>query len=166
VEVQVKKPVPSILVLSLLALFVTLVLAETLIVKVQTTSLRKTPKFYGPVIQALQAGEKIEKITSQPDGWIQVKTSGGAVGWIHSSAVAVQKFDLMAMDKGLKTQASASEVALAGKGFNKQIEENYRAQHRDISFAEVDKMLLIKIAAAQLEEFMKQGRLGDWRGAK
>jgi hypothetical protein len=165
-EVQVKRPGPSLLVLSLLGLFVTLVLAETLVVKVQTTNLRKSPKFYGAVIQALQAGDKVEKITGQPDGWIQVKTSGGAVGWVHSSAVAVQKFDLLAMDKGLKTQASASEVALAGKGFNKQVEQNYRAQHRDISFAEVDRMLLIKIAAAQLEEFMKQGRLGDWRGAK
>jgi uncharacterized protein YgiM (DUF1202 family) len=165
-EVQVKKPVPSLLVLSLLALFVTLVLAETLVVKVQTTNLRKSPKFYGAVIQALQAGDKVEKIAGQPDGWIQVKTSGGTVGWVHSSAVAVQKFNLLAMDKGLKTQASASEVALAGKGFNKQVEQSYRAQHKDVSFAEVDRMLLLKIAAAQLEEFMKQGRLGEWRGAK
>src|SRR5512136_1977006 len=107
-----KRRVPLIAGLSLLALFVTLLLAETLVVKVQTTSLRKTPKFYGAVVQALQAGDKLEKVASQPDGWLQVKTSGGAVGWIHSSAVAVQKFNLMTAGGTMKTQASASEVAL------------------------------------------------------
>ena len=160
-----KRRIPLNLAASLLALFVTLVLAETLIVKVQSTNLRKTPKFYGAVILALRSGDKLEKATSQPDGWLQGKTAGGAVGWIHSSAVAVQKFNLLAMG-GLKTQASASEVALAGKGFNKQVEESYRAKHREANFAEVDRMLLLKVAATQLEEFLKQGRLGDWRGGK
>jgi hypothetical protein len=164
--VKVKKPVPSTVVLSLFVLFVSLLVAETLIIKVQTTNLRKNPKFYAPVIQALKAGEKIEKISSQPDGWIQVKTSGGSVGWIHSSAVAVQKFDLLAMDKSMKTQASASEVALAGKGFNKQVEESYRAKHADVSFVWVDRMLLIKISASRVEEFMRNGKLGEWGGGR
>lgn len=161
-----KRCVPLTAALSLLALFVTLVLAETLIVKVQSTNLRKTPKFYGAVILALRSGDKVEKVTAQPDGWIKVRTTGGAVGWIHSSAVTVQKFRLTAMNSGLKTQTSASEVALAGKGFNKQVEENYRAKHREVSFAEVDALLRLKVAAAALEEFMKQGRLGDWRGGR
>jgi hypothetical protein len=164
--VKVRKPIPSILALSLLVLFVSLVLAETLIVKVQTTNLRKTPKFYGPIIQPLPAGEKIEKVSSQPDGWIQVRTSGGVVGWIHSSAVEVQKFGLLAMNKGLKTQASVSEVSLAAKGFNKQIEESYRSRHKEADFAGVERMLQIKVPPAQVEEFMKQGKLGEWRGAR
>lgn len=161
-----KKPVPSTVVLSLFIVFVSLLVAETLIIKVQTTNLRKSPKFYAPVVQTLKAGEKIEKISSQPDGWIQVKTSGGTVGWIHSSAVTVQKFDLLAMDKSMKTQASASEVALAGKGFNKQVEESYRAKHADVSFVWVDRMLLIKIAASRVEEFMRNGKLGEWGGGR
>ncbi len=161
-----KKPVPSTVALSLFIFFVSLLVAETLIIKVQTTNLRKNPKFYAPVVQALKAGEKIEKISSQPDGWIQVKTSGGTVGWIHSSAVAVQKFDLLAMDKSMKTQASASEVALAGKGFNKQVEESYRAKHADVSFAWVDRMLQIKIPASRVEEFLRNGKLGEWGGGR
>ena len=161
-----KKPVPSTVALSFFIFFVSLLVAETLVIKVQTTNLRKSPKFYAPVVQALKAGEKIEKISSQPDGWIQVKTSSGTVGWIHSSAVTVQKFDLLAMDKSMKTQASASEVALAGKGFNKQVEESYRAKHADVSFVWVDRMLLIKIAASRVEEFMRNGKLGEWGGGR
>jgi hypothetical protein len=142
-----------------------LLAAETLIVKVQSTSLRANPKFYATALLTLGAGERIEKISGQ-EGWLQVRTSKGAVGWIHSSAVQVQKFDLMAMDKGLKTQASASEVALAGKGFNKQVEESYRAKHGEVSFVWVDKMLLVKIPASQVEEFMRRGKLGEFRGAR
>jgi len=163
----VKRPIPSFLFfIGLAAVCVCLLLAETLIVKVQSTNLRSGPKFYASVIQALKAGDKLEKLSAQPDGWLQVRTAGGAVGWIHTSAVQVQKFDLLAMDKGLKTQATASEVALAGKGFNKQVEESYRAKHAGVSFVWVDKMLLIKIPAAQVEEFIKKGKLGEWRGAK
>ena len=43
----------------------------------------------------------------------------------------------------MKTQASASEVALAGKGFNKQVEDSYKAKHADANFAAVDRMLKI-----------------------
>jgi len=161
----VKKPVFPLVVLSLIILFVGLLVAETLIVKVQSTNLRKNPKFYAPVLQALPAGEKVEKVSSQ-EGWVQVRTSGGAVGWIHSSAVEVQKFSLLALDKSMKTQASASEVALAGKGFNKQVEESYKAKHGELSFAWVDRMLQIKIPAAQVEEFMKKGKLGEFGGGR
>jgi SH3-like domain-containing protein len=159
------KRIPLTLIVCLLIVIVSLLLAETLTVKVQSTSLRGTPKFYAPAMQPLNAGAKLEKIATQ-DGWIQVRTSGGAVGWVHSSAVEVPKFDLMASDRGLKTQASASEVALAGKGFNKQVEESYRAKHKELSYTWVDRMLQIKIAAAKVEEFMKKGKLGEFGGGR
>jgi uncharacterized protein YgiM (DUF1202 family) len=161
----VKRPIPLILIGALFVLIVTLLVAETLTVKVQSTGLRSSPKFYAPTVQSLHAGDKLEKISTQ-DGWIQVKTSGGAVGWVHSSAVAVPKFNLMASDQGLKTQASADEIALAGKGFNKQVEENYRAKHGELSFVWVDKMLQIKIPASKVEEFLKAGRLAGLGGGR
>jgi hypothetical protein len=164
-EVKVKRPISSALVISLFGLVLCLLAAETLVVKVQSTNLRKSPKFYAPSLLTLRAGDKIEQIASQ-EGWLQVRTSGGATGWVHSSAVVVQKFDLLAMDKSMKTQATASEVALAGKGFNKQVEESYRAKHGDVSFVWVDRMLQVKIPPAQVEEFMRQGKLGEFRGTK
>lgn len=154
-----KKPIPLTVIGTLLFLIVILLVAETLVVKVQSTSLRSSPKFYASAIQALRAGDKVEKISTQ-DGWIQVKTASGAVGWVHSSALLVPKFNLVASRQGLQTQASSGEIALAGKGFNKQVEESYRAKHKGLSFAWVDRMLQIRISAAQVEEFLKKGRLG------
>lgn len=162
-----RKPTPFLWIIAALGAGVVLLFAaETLLVKVQSTALRSEPKFYASVVQTLKAGDQLEKLSAQPDGWLKVKTPSGTVGWVHTSAVQVRKFDLLAMDKSLKTQTSASEVALAGKGFNKQVEESYRAKHADVSFVWVDKMLAIKIPVAQVQDFLKQGKLGEWRGAQ
>jgi len=146
-------------------LLLTLLFAETFIVKIQTTNLRKEPKFYAQTLAILKAGEKVEKLSIQ-EGWLQVKNSKGLVGWIHSSSAEPKKFSLLALDKSLKTKASASEVALAGKGFNKQVEESYRARNPGISFAQVDRMLKIRISPLKIRAFLKQGKLGEFRAAE
>ncbi len=146
-------------------IFVVILLAETFVVKVQTTNLRKEPKFYSSSIASLKAGEVLEKISEQ-EGWIRVRTSAGLEGWVHSSALQQRKFTLLAMDKSLKTQASAEEVALAGKGFNKQVEEEYRSRHGEISFAWVEKMLQMKVTPEEIQEFLKRGRLAEFGGEK
>ncbi|HUU51607.1 MAG TPA: SH3 domain-containing protein [Candidatus Heimdallarchaeota archaeon] len=142
---------------------VTVLIAETLMVKVQTTHLRKEPKFYASTIAMLKAGEVVEKISAS-NGWYQVRTTTGIVGWLHSSAVQTGKFDLAAMDKPLTTKATADEIALAGKGFNKKVEENYKSKHSEANFAGVDRMLKIKVSQSQLLKFLKDGKLGIYGG--
>lgn len=160
-----KKPKPTAAIILILSVFVVCLAAETLLVKVQATQLRKGPQFFSQTLAALKAGDRLEKV-SESAGWIQVKTSTGVLGWIHSSAVEATKFNLLAMDKSMKTQATASEVALAGKGFNKQVEADYRAKHGDVNFAFVDQMLQLKIPPAQIEDFLKKGKLGEFRGVQ
>ncbi len=160
-----KKPRPTVFVLAIMTLTLAFAAAETLVVKVQTTKLRNGPRYFAQAFLTLSAGAKLEKV-SESEGWIQVKTSSGLVGWIHSSAVEATKFNLLAMNKDMKTQASASEVALAGKGFNKQVEDSYRAKHGEVSFAGVDAMLQIEISLTQVEDFLRKGKLGEFRGAK
>ena len=72
----------------------------------------------------------------------------------------------MASAGGTKTQATASEAALAGKGFNKQVEDSYRAKHAEANFAGVDRMLQVKVSPAQVEDFLKQGKLGGQGGGR
>jgi SH3-like domain-containing protein len=165
VEVKMKKPLPLVFAGMLLVAVTALPLADTMIVKVRTTYLRKNPQFYAQNVLILSAGERLEKVSEQ-DGWVQVKTANGVVGWVHSSAVEVKKFNILALDKNMKTQASSSEVSLAGKGFNKQVEESYKAKHGEANFAEVDKMLLIKVDPVKVQAFLQAGKLGEYRGAK
>ena len=95
-----KKKTWTLLLCSLLIVFVMILLAETLVVKVKTTNLRKEPAFYAATIAALKAGDTVEKVAEQA-GWYQVKTATGVQGWVHSSAVSSKSFDLMALLRGL-----------------------------------------------------------------
>lgn len=155
----------KLLFFGLVIAFVAVLLADTLIVKVQTTYVRKEPKFYSSPVATISAGESVTQLSSQA-GWFRVRTSKGIEGWIHSQAVATGKFAVAAMDKSLKTSATADEVALAGKGFNKQVEDEYRSRNKGISFGEVDRMLRIKVTPDELRRFLMDGKLAEFGGAR
>ncbi|OGD11351.1 MAG: hypothetical protein A2Y86_05070 [Candidatus Aminicenantes bacterium RBG_13_62_12] len=146
-------------------LLATLFGAETFVVKVRSTTVRSGPKFFASTVMNLKAGDGLLLLKREAD-WLQVKTSNGQVGWIHSSAVEPRKIDILAWGKSTKNQATATEVAMAAKGFNKQVEDSYKARNKNISFVWVDKMALLTVSRAQLEAFLKQGRLGEFRGSK
>ena len=158
------KRFPTLMLAAVVAAATVLLAADTVRVKVQQTSLRQTPKFYAPVVLNLSVGAELQKLAEQ-EGWLQVRAASGQTGWVHSSAVETKKFSLLAAG-GAKTQATAGEVALAAKGFNKQIEESYRAKHKEVDFAAVESMLKLKAAPAEVEAFLKQGKLGSLGGAK
>ena len=99
-----------LLLLALFVVFVAIVLAETLVVKVKTTNLRKEPVFYASTVAVLKAGESVEKLSSQ-GGWYKVRTPQGKEGWLHSSSVQKKKFSLSAIDKSVKTGASAESLS-------------------------------------------------------
>ncbi|MDP2913889.1 MAG: SH3 domain-containing protein [Candidatus Aminicenantes bacterium] len=160
-----KKPRSLVILLTALLVALAIAAADIVVVKIQATQLRKNPQFFAPAVVALKAGDKLEKV-SEANGWVQVKTSAGLVGWVHSSAIETPKFALTAANKDMKTQATATEVALAAKGFNKQVEDSYRAKHSEANFAAVDAMFLVKVSLAQIADFLKKGRLGDFQGVK
>jgi uncharacterized protein YgiM (DUF1202 family) len=153
----------AILIVVLVAVGLAIAAAEGLVVKVQTTQLRRTPQFFGPSLAALKAGDRLEKV-SEANGWIQVKTAAGVIGWIHSSAVIASTVALTSTGQNLRTQATANEVALAGKGFNKQVEDSYKSKHGEVSFVWVDRMVQVRIGLAQLQDFLTQGRLAGQTG--
>jgi uncharacterized protein YgiM (DUF1202 family) len=144
---------------------VALLLAETLVVKVQSTYVRKEPKFYSSPTATLTAGESVTQLSSQA-GWFKVRTSQGVEGWIHSSAVQTGKLKVASMDRSMQTAATADEVALAGKGFNRQVEDEYKSRNKGLNFAEVDRMLKIKVSPDELRRFLMDGKLAEFGGAR
>lgn len=139
--------------------------ADTVVVKVQSSAIRQAPQFFAPVVAAVKAGDKLAKL-AEANGWLQVRSAVGASGWIHAGAVAASRLTLASSGSAMKTQASASEVALAGKGFNKQIEDSYRAKNPSLAFAAVDRLLQVKASPAQLQDFLKRGLLPPYGGAR
>lgn len=138
---------------------------EFLVVKVQTTALRAEPRFFAQVKSMLKFGDQLEKLDFK-EGWFQVRTLNAVSGWVHSSAVQPRPSRLAALAQGPQTQATASEVALASKGFNRQVEASYRQRHPEIDYTWVDRMLGFKTGQQAIEKFLREGHLGEWKGAK
>jgi hypothetical protein len=137
--------------------------AETLKVTVKTTKLRTSPKFYAPAVATLQFGDAIQKLDQQGD-WIQGMTTAGLQGWVHGSAVEEPTFSLTAR-RTSGTGTSADEVALAGKGFNEQVEEEYR-KTSNLDYTWVDRMAQMMISESEMEQFLREGKLGEFGGGR
>ena len=65
----------------------------------------------------------------------------------------------MSAGGNVKEAASASELQLAGKGFNPEVEKEFKNRNKDISFHWVDKMEQIKISEAEKLKFAREGDL-------
>jgi|Deesub1362B_J571_1020462.scaffolds.fasta_scaffold00042_97 SH3-like domain-containing protein len=150
-----------VIAVGLLVGLITFLLAETLLIKVQTTSLRQRPEFYAPILATLNYGDKVEKLTEE-GGWVKVRTGDGLIGWLHSSAVETKKIRLLAMNQTLKTEATSQEVALASKGFTKDLEKAFRQKNKGLNYAQMEKMLRIKVSRSELKRFLREGKLGEW----
>lgn len=159
------KPARSTAIVAAVLVVFVYLLAETVMVQIKTTSVRKDPKFTSSTLATVKAGEALEKLQTQ-SGWVQVRTKAGVVGWVHSSAVTAKKLKMTASDGSLQTQASAGEVALAAKGFNKQVEDKYRSANPTLDFAAVDALERLRPTAAEIEAFLRAGRLGEFGGAQ
>jgi hypothetical protein len=156
-----KRFLPAVLLVVLIA--AGMIAAETLTVTVKTTKLRKSPKFYGSAVTTLNYGDSIQKLDQQGD-WIKGMTTAGLQGWVHGSAVKEPSFSLTAR----RTQGAgttADEVALAGKGFNEQVEKEYQ-KTANLDYTWVDRMGRISVSDEEMERFFKEGKLGEYGGGR
>ena len=132
-------------------------------VQVRKADLRDTPSFLGRIVTSLAYGDKVT-IQAENGAWVQV-SAGGQSGWLHTSALTTKNI-VMKSGAGAQTGASSGEMALAGKGFNSDVEAQFKANHKEIDFTWVDKMEKIKVAPSDLREFAKDGKLQAQGGAK
>jgi hypothetical protein len=130
---------------------------EVMSVQVKEAELRASPSFLGKIVGRLNYGDQVS--VNQTQGpW---KSVGGplANGWIHTSALTTKTIVLKAGDKNAELAASSNEVALAGKGFNKQVEVEFRSRNPKMNFAWVDRMEAITVSQKEMAQFVQQGDL-------
>jgi beta-barrel assembly-enhancing protease len=130
--------------------------AETLCVKVREAKLRAQPEFWAAASAGLKYGDRLTELGEHGE-WYKVKTSGGLEGYIHSSAVTDREVVLSGRRAGA-ADVDQGDVVMAGKGFSPEIERQYSAANRNLSYAEVDGMERIKVSDAELTGFIRQGQ--------
>ncbi len=133
--------------------------AQLMSVQVRTGQLRAKPGFLSKVVGELEYGDRVD-LTGEKGDWRQVKSVGdGRSGWMHFSALSEKEIVLKPTNKDVQAAADSDELALAGKGFNKQVEDRYRKQTR-LDYSRVDKMEKIVVPQKYIREFIRVGRLG------
>jgi SH3-like domain-containing protein len=126
-------------------------------VTVRETQARATPSFLGGVLAVLAYGDRVEILEEQRD-WFRVALPGGKQGWVHRSALTEKRVVLQAGSETAETGASGSEVALAGKGFNKEVEAQYKAENQ-LDYTWVDRMEGFEVPPEQVAAFVEAGGL-------
>jgi uncharacterized protein YgiM (DUF1202 family) len=120
--------------------------------------IRDKPSFLGKILEKVPYGTKVTVIEKQKI-WVKVsRPSGKGEGWMSLSALKEGSIDLKTGDSNVATTASSGEVSAAGKGFTKEIEDQYK-KDKNLDYAPVDAMEKYVVTPEQAAKFMKDGGL-------
>jgi len=123
-------------------------------VAVQTVVIKDSAGFFAKDLGSLSLGDAVTVILDNGK-WSQVQ-AGNIAGWVASSSLSARR--VIASNAAV----TASEVAMAGKGFSPDMELEYKKNGLDYSM--VDSMERITVPANDLLGFITEGRLS--RGDK
>jgi hypothetical protein len=129
--------------------------AQAMSVTVKETPVRATPSFLGKVAGTLAYGDQVQVLETKT-GWARV--AGKPAGWVNLSALTEKKIVLKSGASNVEQSASSGEVALAGKGFNADVEAEYR-QDSKLDYAWVDRMEKAVVTPEELSAFIARGGL-------
>jgi hypothetical protein len=126
----------------------------TLYVAVKTVTLKSSTGFfssnkgtlnYGDVVTVLQVSGKFVEVRSAVDSSL--------TGWTASANMSAKQ-----IVSGNTSSVSARETALAGKGFNQEVEDVYKTKGK-LNYADVDRVEAVTIREADLLRFLEDGHL-------
>lgn len=135
-------------------------------VQFKTADIREKASPFGAIAGSLAYGDRV-LVLEQAGPWCRVKkaVAGDAAGWVHISALT-EKHILLKAGADASTKASSDEVAIAGKGFNPQVESQYKAANSKLDYATIDRMEKIKIPLPDIKAFVEDGSMAAKGGVK
>ncbi|MGH7207336.1 MAG: SH3 domain-containing protein [Nitrospiraceae bacterium] len=143
-------------------------LAETVFVQAKTAKLRAGKTSLDRVVADLKFGEALE-VLKKEGNWLEVSTAAGVKGWIFANKTTTTKPSggddaLAKLGKSFRrTEASDVTASAGARGLDKASETyankaGITQQHRDA----VDRMTAYQIADPEVEDFLKEGGLGEY----
>ena len=128
-------------------------------IQVKKGVVRTQPSFLGKIVSQLPYGDQVSVQDAKGAWYLIAKPEKRANGWIHSSALSQKKIVLKPGASDVEQAASSDEITLAGKGFNKQVENDFKSRNPQTDFKWVDKMEKVVISQNQILAFIKEGQL-------
>ena len=150
------KRIISSLLLIALCISLSAEVGEKKYVAVEKSYLKSSTWFFARKIEVVTYGQSVE-IISEKGNWVKVKMldDSSVTGWISEKSLTSKKI-VLRNDTRLST--STEELALAGKGFTKEIENIYKEEF-NIDFSLVDNMENSSIQEEDLLDFIEEGSL-------
>jgi Bacterial SH3 domain len=128
-------------------------------IQVKKGEIRSTPSFLGVVVARVSYGDRVW-VREEKGPWVKISLPGhNNEGWIHHSALTEKKIVFNAGAANVQTSASSNELALAGKGFNEQVENEFKEQNPKINYAWVNRMEKFVVSEKEIKQFLKDGKL-------
>jgi uncharacterized protein YgiM (DUF1202 family) len=147
-----------LLLLSILLMNATAAGQKVMSVQVKEGQLRATPSHLGKIVAKVSYGDRVT-VSEERGDWKKVSLNRKSQGWIHISALTSKQIALRAGQGNVRSSVSGDEIALAGKGFNKEVEAQYRQNNKNLDYAWIDRMEAIKVSPKQMDDFVAVGRL-------
>lgn len=121
-------------------------------VAVKNTALKSSTGFFAETKSALALGDAVTVVQVKGQ-WLEVRSSSGLQGWVPAASLTSKKI-LSSSGRS----ASASELALAGKGFSGDVEKAYGSD-AGVDFSGVDDMESLVVSERELLDFIDEGHL-------
>ena len=135
------------------ALFAQVKAGSTAWISSKSADLKSSTGFFASTTGSLALGDEVSVL--QVNGnWAEVRSVANTSkrGWTATSNLSTRR--IVASGTG----ASASEIALAGKGFSQEVEDSYKKQG-NLNFDDVDRTEAITVSMEDLYAFVTEGRL-------
>jgi hypothetical protein len=134
-------------------------------VTVKETKVRATPSALGKIVGVLVYGDRVT-IVDESKGWKKISMPEKKIqGWVSLSALTEKEIVLNSGSENVAQGASSNEVALAGKGFNEDVEKQYKSEG-NLDYTWVDKMLEYDPSSDQVTAFLQKGGLNATGGTE
>ena len=138
-------------------------------VQVEQVKVRATASALGRIVGTLAYGDRVtvlDQPADAPQSWRKVSMAEkGITGWVSLSALTEKEIKLQAGSQNAQTGASSGEVALAGKGFNEDVEKQYKSEG-NVDYTWVDRMKGYNPTDEQVAGFLQDGGLNTSGGAQ
>jgi len=154
------------LLLGLCGLTVLAVEQKLMNVQVKKGTVRSTPSFLGRIIASLNYGDQVV-VKEEHNSWSKIVVPGiSTEAWMHSSALSNKKIILKPGASDVEQAASNDELTLAGRGFNQEVEKEFKSQNPRMDFTWIDRMEMMVVSQNEIQAFVKVGELHPEGGSK
>ena len=132
---------------------------STMFVAIRTLNLRTSTGFFASTTSTLEYGHEVTVLQTSGD-WMEISSvsNPGINGWAKSASLTPRR-----ILPGDETSTVAREVALAGRGFNQEVENSYM-ESGELNFADVDRVEAQRVTVNQLRNFLVEGHLSQGLG--